>query len=345
MTPQWPHNSFTKRFHLDFPLLLAPMAGFTTPELVSSISCAGGLGSLGAAHMSPKELRSAIEALRLKTHKPFIVNLYAASPTAASEQSIKAQVALNPYRKKLGLPGRFECLRPAYTFEDQLDVLIEEKIPIFSFSLGCISKSQRQRLEKAGIAVFGTATQLKEVKHLNQLRVDAIILQGEEAGGPRSTFLTPCREGLVSLLDLIPQAKEVSSLPLIAAGGIIHAKQIAAALILGADAVQMGTAFAICAESGAPACFKEAFKKIQAEIVNPETKLTDASVDAIKNQLLQVKRAMNPREVDEATGIVRGKPVSFQGLENLRRMLGDRARGLPAEGFDAIGQQQAGRLE
>ena len=91
--------------------------------------------------------------------------------------------------------------------------------------------------------------------------------------------------------------------------------------------------------------FKEAFKKIQAEIVNPETKLTDASVDAIKNQLLQVKRAMNPREVDEATGIVRGKPVSFQGLENLRRMLGDRARGLPAEGFDAIGQQQAGRLE
>lgn len=91
--------------------------------------------------------------------------------------------------------------------------------------------------------------------------------------------------------------------------------------------------------------FKEGFKKVQAEIINPETKLTDASVDAIKNQLLQVKRALSPREVDEATGIVRGKPVSFQGLENLRRMLGDRARGLPAEGFDAIGQQQAGRLE
>jgi len=91
--------------------------------------------------------------------------------------------------------------------------------------------------------------------------------------------------------------------------------------------------------------FKEALKKINAEIVNPETKLTNASIDAIKNQLLQIKRAMSPREVDPVTGIVRGKPVSFEGLENLRRFLGDRARGLPAEGFDAIGQQQAGRLE
>jgi len=91
--------------------------------------------------------------------------------------------------------------------------------------------------------------------------------------------------------------------------------------------------------------FKKAFKDIQAEIVNPETKLTNASVDAIKNQLLAVKNAMSPRQVDPATGVVTGKPVSFEGLENLRRFLGDRARGLPAEGFDAIGQQQAGRLE
>ena len=90
--------------------------------------------------------------------------------------------------------------------------------------------------------------------------------------------------------------------------------------------------------------FKEAFKKIQAEIINPETKLTVASLDAIKNQLLQVKRAMSPREVDAVTGVVRGKPVSFEGLENLRRFLKDRASGLPAEGFDAISQQQAGRL-
>jgi len=90
--------------------------------------------------------------------------------------------------------------------------------------------------------------------------------------------------------------------------------------------------------------FKTAMQKINSEIVNPDTKLTVASVDAIKNQLLQIKRAMNPMEVDAATGIVRGKPVSFEGLENLRRYLRDRASGLPAEGFDAISQQQAGRL-
>ena len=90
--------------------------------------------------------------------------------------------------------------------------------------------------------------------------------------------------------------------------------------------------------------FKDALKTIQAEIVNPDTKLAVASVDSIKNQLLQVKRAINPREVDPVTGIVSGKPVSFEGLENLRRFLRDRASGLPAEGFDAISQQQAGRL-
>jgi len=90
--------------------------------------------------------------------------------------------------------------------------------------------------------------------------------------------------------------------------------------------------------------FKQALKKIDSEVINPDTKLTDASIDAIKNQLDAVKRAMNPRQVDPATGVVIGKPVSFQGLENLRRFLRDRSNGLPAEGFDAIGQQQAGRL-
>jgi hypothetical protein len=91
--------------------------------------------------------------------------------------------------------------------------------------------------------------------------------------------------------------------------------------------------------------YQKALKSIDAAINNPDTKLTNASIDAIKNQLTQVKNAINPRQVDPATGIAIGKPVSFQGLENLRRFLGDRARGLPAEGFDAIGQQQAGRLE
>ena len=90
--------------------------------------------------------------------------------------------------------------------------------------------------------------------------------------------------------------------------------------------------------------FKSALKTIQSEIVNPDTKLAIASVDSIKNQLLQIKRAINPREVDPITGVVSGKPVSFEGLENLRRFLRDRASGLPAEGFDAISQQQAGRL-
>ena len=90
--------------------------------------------------------------------------------------------------------------------------------------------------------------------------------------------------------------------------------------------------------------FKNALKSINAEITNPDTKLAVASVDSIKNQLLQIKRAINPREVDPVTGVVSGKPVSFEGLENLRRFLRDRASGLPAEGFDAISQQQAGRL-
>jgi hypothetical protein len=90
--------------------------------------------------------------------------------------------------------------------------------------------------------------------------------------------------------------------------------------------------------------FKEAVKNIDDALVNPETKLTNVSIDEVKNQLTKVKRALDPRDVDPTTGIVTGRPVSFDALENLRRFLRDRSYGLPAEGFDAIGQQQAGRL-
>ena len=90
--------------------------------------------------------------------------------------------------------------------------------------------------------------------------------------------------------------------------------------------------------------FKEAIDEIKRALVNPETKLTNVSVDEVRSQLSKVKRALDPREADPVTGIVTGRPVSFEALENLRRFLRDRAYGLPAEGFDAIGQQQAGRL-
>jgi nitronate monooxygenase len=271
MTEYWPHTQITKLLHLDFPIIQAPMAGCSTPELVTSICYAGGLGSLGAGYMSPKEIQDAIRLIRLKTKKRFMVNLYCFQSKENQEVTMKAQLALNPYRRKLGLEEKKETPSLTYTFEEQLEVVINEKVPVVSFSFGLPSKQHIQQLKNANAFIIGTATNLKEVQELDKMGFDAITLQGAEAGGHRATFIGHYSESLIGLVSLIPEAKKITHKPLIAAGGIMNAQQITAALLLGAHAVQLGTAFLGCTESGVPYCYKQAlfqFKHHSTTITN-----------------------------------------------------------------------------
>lgn len=264
MSIHWPSNELTKLLHLDFPIIQSPMAGCSTPELVTSICYAGGLGSLGAGYMPPEEIRRAIQYIRMKTRKRFNLNLFCYQPKEKAEEALPAQLALNEYRKKMGLPVKLDVPPLQFTFDDQIEVVIEERVPVFSFSYGLPKKEYIEALKAHGTIIIGTATNVLEVQELEKQGVDAIVLQGAEAGGHRGTFLGDPADSLIGLMTFIPQARAITKLPLIASGGIVNAQGIAAALLLGAQGVQIGTAFLLSVESGAPFCYREALKKLTA---------------------------------------------------------------------------------
>src|SRR5215218_8247608 len=251
---------FTKALGIKHPIVLAPMAGGpTTPNLVAAVSNAGGLGSLGAAYLPPETLREQVREIRSLTDAPFGVNLFVPTPFEAEPEEIeRANVLLGPYREELGIespevPSSFE-----ESFDDQFEVVLEERVPVFSFTFGVPREEQLRRLRDAGAITVGTATTVREGLRLEESGVDVIVAQGGEAGGHRGTFLGDFRDALIGTMAIVPQMVDALSVPVIAAGGIMDGRGLAAAIVLGAEAAQMGTAFLACEESGTHPEFKKA---------------------------------------------------------------------------------------
>lgn len=229
----------------------APMSGSTTPELVAAVSAAGGLGSLGAARQSPEALRRDIQAVRALTDRPFAVNLFVWEDSAPGDPA-SVDAVLRPHRERLGLPEPPERPAPGSLVDltaAQLEVLREERVTVLSYTMGVLN-------EFDGIRI-GTATSVAEGVALEEHGVDLIVAQGVEAGGHRGGFAD---RGLVGLMALVPQMVDAVSAPVIAAGGIMDGRGIAAALALGAAGVQLGTAFLACPECGAPPQHKAALR-------------------------------------------------------------------------------------
>lgn len=244
---------FLSLLNIEIPLIQAPMAGGpTTPELVAAVSNAGGLGSIGGALMTPENLQAAIQSTRLLTQKPFAVNLFAPLNPKKDKKKIQKSFALmSVYRQALGMDEHAEpIINAAPVFEDQFNILIREKIPIVSFTFGTPSREQIQILHDHHIVVIGTATNVREAITLEELGYDLIVAQGGEAGGHRGTFLSAFEASLIGTMALVPSIVDHVKLPVIAAGGIMDGRGLAAALCLGASAVQMGTAFLTCPEAG-----------------------------------------------------------------------------------------------
>jgi nitronate monooxygenase len=240
-----------------YAIVQAPMAGFTTPELVAAVSNAGALGSLGGATLAPDELRSAIAAVRRLTDRPFAVNLFAPfAPATVDEEAVTAMnTALRPFREELGLaePQEPPSLPPAGFVEAQIAVVAEERVAVFSFTLGI---APSEPVKETGSVILATATTVAEAVELERLGVDAIVAQAGEAGGHRGTFLGSFEDALVGGIALVPRMVDRVSVPVLLAGGIMDGRGIAAALALGAEGVQLGTAFLGCQESGTPAIYR-----------------------------------------------------------------------------------------
>jgi len=257
----WPDNPLLRRLSIEHPVIQAPMAGGpSTPELAAAVSSAGALGSWAGGYLAPEAIRAAIREIRRLTDRPFGVNLFVPEPARtppSADELAAASAALEPYRRELGLPVP-ERLAPRPRFEDQLEVVLEERVPVFSFTFGALDARAVRRLRERGTCVMGTATTPREAAELERAGVDAVVAQGAEAGGHRGSFGGPPEAGLIGTLALVPQVVDRVRLPVVAAGGIMDGRGLAAVLALGAAAAQMGTAFLATPESGASPAYKEA---------------------------------------------------------------------------------------
>jgi nitronate monooxygenase len=241
-----------------YPIIQAPMAGgATTPELVAAVSNAGGLGSLAAPLLSPQAIQEQVDRIRALTDRPFALNLFVQqTPEPAPKLIEQTAEMLKPIWMPLGWKSLPLPARWCEDFAAQLDALIVARPALASFTFGILTREQVERLHAAGIFVVGTATNVAEALAWEQVGADAICAQGIEAGGHRGSFIGAQEDGL-GTMALVPQVVDAVKLPVIAAGGIMDGRGIAAALTLGAQAVQMGTAFLACAESGIHPAYKQ----------------------------------------------------------------------------------------
>lgn len=244
------------------PIIQAPMAGTSTPAMAAAVSEAGGLGSLGVGAMDAEGARKAIRETRALTGRPFNVNLFCHVPATADAAREKAWLDyLAPEFAKFDAtaPASLREIYKSFVADDAMyEMLLEEKPAVVSFHFGLPAHEKIQALRAAGIVLFASATSLREARLVEAAGVDAVVAQGIEAGGHRGVFEPGDYDEGLGTLALVRLLVARSNLPVIAAGGIMDGAGIAAALALGADAAQLGTAFVASAESAADAPYRAA---------------------------------------------------------------------------------------
>ncbi|MFD3660668.1 NAD(P)H-dependent flavin oxidoreductase [Streptomyces sp. NPDC058659] len=246
------------------PVVQGPFGGgLSSVALAAAVSDGGGLGSYGAHILGPEEITALVARLRAATDRPFAVNLWvpqegeaealASVTDPADPEAMTAHVErLRPYYEELGVrPPDAGDVRARPDFDEQLDALLAAAPPVISLVMGLPPRRLVAEARRRGIVVVGTATTVDEAVALERAGADAVVASGSDAGGHRGAFLRPVRESLVGTFSLVPQVADAVSVPVVAAGGIADGRGIAAALALGADAVQIGTGFLAARESGA----------------------------------------------------------------------------------------------
>ncbi len=263
MKQSWPHTDVTHRLGLDLPIVQGPFgSGLSAVDLVAAVSNAGGLGSFGVHHLSADGIRAVATQIRQRTSRPFALNLWiplgdADDPRLTDEQFARALELVTPYFEELGVelathPSRFT---PPYS--EQVAAVLQTRPAVFSFVYGIPDEQTLSACREKGIVTLGTATTPDEAIALERAGVDIVVASGFEAGGHRVSFLKEAEDCLTGTMALVPQVVDAVRIPVIAAGGIADGRGIAAALSLGAQAVQIGTAFLACDESGANALHRD----------------------------------------------------------------------------------------
>jgi nitronate monooxygenase len=244
---------------LPIPILQAPMLGVSTPALAAAVSNAGGMGSIAIGALSANKIAPLVHELHQLTSRPFGINLFVIRRFNVDAKAIElAGKRLAPWRERFSLPPLTPPDDWFADFDAQLDAVIAARPAVASFTFGCLTPGEVARLHDAQIYVIGTATTPDEARQWQAVGADAVCLQGGEAGGHRGSFTPDAQRAPVPIVDLLRDAREIASLPLIAAGGIMTGSDIRKFIAAGAAAVQLGTAFLRCPEAATSAPWRAA---------------------------------------------------------------------------------------
>jgi nitronate monooxygenase len=236
----------------EVPLIQSPMAGVQTSALAIAVSNAGALGSLPCAMLTLDTLRNELLAIKQQTRRPYNVNFFCHTPPEPdATRDAQWRASLSNYYDEFGIETPQIAAGPARApfSVESLELLREFQPPVVSFHFGLPSAELLAPLREWNVKILSSATTVEEALWLEANGVDAIIAQGLEAGGHRGHFLSDDLTIQMSTFALVPQIVRKVSVPVVAAGGIADRKGMAAALHLGATAVQIGTAFLMCSEA------------------------------------------------------------------------------------------------
>jgi len=252
---------------VEYPVLQSGMGGVAGPELVAEVSRAGGLGILAGLRLTGDQLRAAIRRVRELTDRPFGVNLWLhtelmppADVSKIPEATLRqVQDTLNRFRTRLGIATKEG--RPAAVpdlIREAFEVILDERVPVWSIGLGNPDPGWVQRCHERGVKIVAMVATVDDARAVAGSGVDAVIAQGAEAGGHRSTWVKPAsREAAqIGALALVPQIVDAVKVPVIAAGGIADGRGLLAALALGAQGIWMGTRFVASIETYAHVNYK-----------------------------------------------------------------------------------------
>lgn len=256
-------TAFTRLAGVEQPIVLGPFGGLSSVALTAAVSDGGGLGSYGLYGYDADRIRATAAALRSRTTRPFALNIWLpiageAEPAPSADEFARYVEPLRGYFDQLGLPLPERPDRYMPDVNDQIAATLEVGPAVLSVVFGVPGTEVIAAAHDRGIVVLGTATTVDEAVALAAAGVDAIVASGAEAGGHRVSFLRAPEESLVGLFALIPQVVDAVGVPVIAAGGIADARGVRAAFELGADAVQIGTAFLATRQSAASESYRTA---------------------------------------------------------------------------------------
>lgn len=282
---------------IKYPIIQGPFGGgLSSVNLLAAVSNGGGLGSFGAHYLTSLEIETLDKEIKAKTNKPYALNLWVSDQDENGlhldrERFEKTYELLKPYFEELNVPKPEYPEKFGQKFSEQVETILKLKPPVFSFVYGVPDEAILKECRKQKIITIGTACTPDEAQLLDEKGVDLIVATGLEAGGHRVSFLKKAEDSLYGNFALIPQVVDRVKAPVISAGGIVDHRGVQAAFILGAEGVQVGTAFLATGESNAPDIHRKKLFTKEAHYTNLTRAYTGRLARGIENRMMVEMRS------------------------------------------------------